>query len=346
MPKRASPTIREPRRRQCRTEKRRAQPFEHLHHHGSFARAVELAEVDALPGPEDQFALLDQGRSGTPHERTLDVRIAVPLGVPEAGHILGDVPVQPQEHVVDHIRVGVLLDGDRGRGMRAINDAHAGLQPFISNRVPHVRGDLDEFRTPVCPDPERGHVRPLWPHAVFYPEKANRNGGPRMVSLFGLPVVAVALAVAAQVESPEYLVKRAVAASGGEKVLAKYPAGRVVGKGTMTFAGVETSFTCEQSFQVPGQLRTVVRCAVKGRKWELVQVMNGDKAAQTLNGRAAPVVESGLKELQHAALLKRSGPADADSEGKPVRAETRQAGQGRSDPSRARLLGDTARLRP
>ena len=53
----------------------------------------------------------------------------------------------------------------------------------------------------------------------------------------------------------------------------------------MTFAGAETPFVCEQSYQIPGRLRTVVRCEVKGQKWELVQVLNGEKAAQTINGR-------------------------------------------------------------
>jgi hypothetical protein len=121
--------------------------------------------------------------------------------------------------------------------------------------------------------------------------------------LFSLPVVAVALTVTAQPDRPEDLLKHAVQAAGGAEVLTKYPAGRVVGKGTMTFAGIETAFTCEQSYQVPDKLRTVVRCEVKGRKWELIQVLNGDKATQTLNGRASPVTEVGLKELQFAVLL-------------------------------------------
>ena len=121
--------------------------------------------------------------------------------------------------------------------------------------------------------------------------------------LLSLPVVAVALAVGAQLERPEEVIKHAIAAAGGAEVLAKYPAGRAVGKGTMTFAGAETAFTCEQSYQLTGRLRTVVRCEVKGQKWEMVQVMNGDKATQTINGRTAPITEAGLKELQLAVLL-------------------------------------------
>lgn len=119
--------------------------------------------------------------------------------------------------------------------------------------------------------------------------------------LFGLPIVAVALTVTAQPERSD--LQRAIKAAGGADVLTKYPAGHVVGKGTMTFAGAETAFICEQSYQVPGRLRTVVRCEVKGQKWELVQVLNGEKAAQTINGRTSPITETGLKELQLAGLM-------------------------------------------
>ena len=118
-----------------------------------------------------------------------------------------------------------------------------------------------------------------------------------------LPVLAVTLTVTAQPERPDDRLKPAIAAAGGAARLAKYPAGQIVGKGTMTFAGTETAFTCEQSFHIPGRLRTVVRCEVKGQKWELVQVMNDDKISQTINGRETPITDSGLKELQLASLL-------------------------------------------
>jgi len=104
-------------------------------------------------------------------------------------------------------------------------------------------------------------------------------------------------------ERPEDVVKSAIAAAGGEDVLAKYPAGRVVGKGTMSFAGSETSYTFEQMYQVPGRCRTVVRCEVKGQKWELVQIVNDAAAKQTINGRPIPLSDTAMKELQMAAIL-------------------------------------------
>lgn len=121
--------------------------------------------------------------------------------------------------------------------------------------------------------------------------------------LLSLMVVVVALGVAAQPERPEDVVKAAVVAAGGSEVLAKYPAGRVVGKGAMLFGDAETAFTCEQAYHIPGKLRTVVRCEVKGQKWELLQVFDGETAKQRINGRVIPVGDAVLKELQFAVLL-------------------------------------------
>ncbi len=121
--------------------------------------------------------------------------------------------------------------------------------------------------------------------------------------LLSVPVLAVALGVVAQPDRPDDMVKPAVKAAGGADVLAKYPAGRVVGRGTMTFGDTETSFTCEQSYHMPGKLRTLVRCEVKGQKWEMLQVVNGENAKQTINDRVIPVSDAAMKDLQFAMLL-------------------------------------------
>jgi hypothetical protein len=113
-------------------------------------------------------------------------------------------------------------------------------------------------------------------------------------------VLAIGLAAKAQ---PEGLVKGAIASAGGFETLTKYPAGRVAGKGTMTFAGVETPLTFEQIYHVPGRFRTVIRCEIRGQKWELVQVVDGAVARQTVNGRVVALNDPGLRELQLAVLL-------------------------------------------
>jgi hypothetical protein len=124
-----------------------------------------------------------------------------------------------------------------------------------------------------------------------------------MAWMLNVPVLVVGLAAGGQPERPEEVVRAAVAAAGGAETLAKYPAGRVVGKGTMTFAGVETALTFEQVYRVPGRFRTTVRCEVRGQMWELVQVVDGATAKQTINGRVVALNEPGLRELQLAVLL-------------------------------------------
>jgi hypothetical protein len=121
--------------------------------------------------------------------------------------------------------------------------------------------------------------------------------------ILSMPVLAVALSAAASAEKPDDVVKDAIAAAGGNDLLLKYPAGRVTGKGTMIFAGVETAFTFEQSYHLPGRFRTVVRCEIKGQKWELLQAVDGASAKQTINGRVVPLGEAGTRELQLAVLM-------------------------------------------
>jgi hypothetical protein len=71
----------------------------------------------------------------------------------------------------------------------------------------------------------------------------------------------------------------------------------------MTFAGAEAALSFEQIYHIPGRFRTVVRCEVRGRKWELVQAVDGATAKQTVNGRVVPLNDPGLRELQLAVLL-------------------------------------------
>lgn len=120
-------------------------------------------------------------------------------------------------------------------------------------------------------------------------------------------VLAATVALAAGQQKPDELVRTAINAAGGAETLSKYPAGRITGKGTMTFAGAETEFTFEQAYHVPGRFRTVVRCEVKGQKWELVQVVDGATARQTINGRVAPLTDAGIRELQLAVVLNEVG---------------------------------------
>jgi len=108
-------------------------------------------------------------------------------------------------------------------------------------------------------------------------------------------------------DKPDELVKAAIVAAGGAENLSKYPAGRVVGKGVMIFAGNETAFVFEHAYHVPGRFRTHITCEVRSQKWELIQVVDGAIARQTINGSFVPVTEAGVRELQLAVILNEIG---------------------------------------
>ncbi len=118
----------------------------------------------------------------------------------------------------------------------------------------------------------------------------------------GVLVVLAAGPAAAQ-DRPEDLIGAAITAAGGADVLNKYPAGRTSAKGVAVEGGVELPVAVEQVYQVPGRSRTVVRAEPRGQKLELVQVVNGPKARQTVNGTAVPLTEATTRELQTGVLL-------------------------------------------
>src|SRR5687767_1661174 len=63
------------------------------------AGAVEFAELDALPGAEDELPALDQHGDAVADERSLDVAVAVAFPVLVVGLVLGDQGLELAEHV-------------------------------------------------------------------------------------------------------------------------------------------------------------------------------------------------------------------------------------------------------
>jgi len=120
--------------------------------------------------------------------------------------------------------------------------------------------------------------------------------------VLGVLVAVVSGPVAAQ-ERPEDVIGTAITAAGGAELLNKFPAGRTTAKGTIFAGATELPVAVEQVYHAPGHSRTLVRTEPRGQKLELVQVVNGPKARQTVNGTAVPLTEATARELQTAALL-------------------------------------------
>ena len=137
---------------------------------------VPLADADPTTGRRGVRSERQHVRhrgAARPDQTRLQVRVAVPLGVFESGHVLRHQPVQPHEEVARHVRVGVLLDRDRGGGVRAKNDARSLGHAAGGNRLLHQGGDVEELGPGVGADGVAGHGGP----GVGPPRIITRPGG-------------------------------------------------------------------------------------------------------------------------------------------------------------------------
>src|SRR5271165_2349063 len=130
--------------------------------HRPAARSIELAEIDPLPPPEHQLAVLDQHGGAGADQARLDMAVAVALTVAKARLRLRNAALQPQQHVMDHVGISVLVDRDGGRRVRTVDDAEALAHTASLHRLAHALGDLDELVAAARGDRECDH-RPYLP---------------------------------------------------------------------------------------------------------------------------------------------------------------------------------------
>jgi hypothetical protein len=104
-------------------------------------------------------------------------------------------------------------------------------------------------------------------------------------------------------ESAEAVVKKAVAAHGGADKLDKLRAGESKLKGEMSVFGMDLEFTGSMVYQLPDKFRLDINTDVMGQKLAIVQVANGSKLKNTVNGMATPLGEAEQAELKQAAMM-------------------------------------------
>ncbi len=121
--------------------------------------------------------------------------------------------------------------------------------------------------------------------------------------LLASAAVALVLAQAPAQESAEAVVKKAIEAHGGADALKKFTAGEAKFKGEMTVFGMDLEFTARLVYQLPDKFRMEIDTEAGGQKLAIVQVVNGDKVKNTLNGTAAPLGEAEQKELKQASMM-------------------------------------------
>lgn len=122
-------------------------------------------------------------------------------------------------------------------------------------------------------------------------------------TLAGLVLTIAVVASAAAQDKPADVVQKAVDAHGGAAALKKFPAGTSKLVGKVITPGGDLGFTGDLAFATPGKVRLVMAIAVGDGKVEVVQVVNGDKATQTENGKATALTPAVRAELKESALV-------------------------------------------
>jgi hypothetical protein len=116
-------------------------------------------------------------------------------------------------------------------------------------------------------------------------------------------VLFVASAARAADDTAEAVVKKAIDAHGGADALTKHKAGTYKVKGDMTVAGTDVSFTGDITYELPTKFRMALDADVSGQKLALVQVVNGTKVKNTVNGTATKLGKAQTVELIQAAAM-------------------------------------------
>ncbi|HEV3261960.1 MAG TPA: hypothetical protein VG013_34235 [Gemmataceae bacterium] len=129
-------------------------------------------------------------------------------------------------------------------------------------------------------------------------------------------LVLILAGVARAGDQPRDIVARAIKVAGAEARLARLKAVTWKGKGTLYRDGVAIRYTVEGAFQVPDKSRLVLEGTADGRAFNIVSVVNGDKAWVGVNGKARELDKDRLAEAREQVYvdqLSRLAPLTDDS---------------------------------
>jgi hypothetical protein len=94
------------------------------------------------------------------------------------------------------------------------------------------------------------------------------------------------------------LIEKAVVAHGGEANLAKLQMVRVKSKGTLKITGMTIAFTSDLLYQLPGKSKNKLTLKLPDEKLAVVQVLNGNKAWETVAGETKNIEGDELQALR------------------------------------------------
>lgn len=113
-----------------------------LHQNFSGSWAVKFAEINALPGAQNQFPLVDNDALGSADERGFQVGVAVAFTV-APGPVFGRKTPESHNQIAPDIGIGIFIDGNGARGMRAVNGANTVGDAGFFDASANFRSDVE-----------------------------------------------------------------------------------------------------------------------------------------------------------------------------------------------------------
>ncbi len=115
--------------------------------------------------------------------------------------------------------------------------------------------------------------------------------------------VAAALAcgvvrLAAAQEDPRAVVARAVQVLGGEEKLARLKAVRIKTSGTVEINGAAAPFTGETTAELPGHIKNILTCDVKGQKHTLAQLITPERVVVRVDDKDQEIKDLAALEMR------------------------------------------------
>ena len=120
--------------------------FDDLYVYRPASRRVEFGKVDGLPFSEEHFSFSDYDRLGSTHNAAFYMAIAVAFVVTKFRHLGKDLAHGKVDVFSDEL-VGIFIDGDRRRGMRAKDKANTLFYAAFFYNLIDLVGNVEESRS-------------------------------------------------------------------------------------------------------------------------------------------------------------------------------------------------------
>lgn len=107
-------------------------------------------------------------------------------------------------------------------------------------------------------------------------------------------------------QEPGEIINKAIEAHGGMERLARVRADWIKMEGKLTLADREIPFVGETTVQLPDRFKNVILVDGPERKYQIVQILNGDKALVTIDGQPQKLSPAAGSEMRETLQLDRA----------------------------------------